>query len=149
MATDEAIRELEAGVGTLRRRTVEIVVTARSSQTPVVASAAGVPGLTARTLQLVGDGVDGKELAVSVGREPENSAEGKPDPKEPRRVGWMKARRAEIVTGGATLGSAGALLPAMVVHGSAQLALATGAGALLGVVAGRVADLMSRGKKAP
>lgn len=149
MATDEAIRELEAGVGTLRRRTVEIVVTARSSQTPVVASAAGVAGLTARTLQLVGDGVDGKELAVSVGREPENSAEGKPDSKEPRRVGWMKARRAEIVTGGATLGSAGALLPAMVVHGSAQLALATGAGALLGVVAGRVADLMSRGKKAP
>lgn len=149
MATDEAIRELEAGVGTLRRRTVEIVVTARSSQTPVVASAAGVPGLTARTLQLDGDGVDGKELAVSVGREPESSAEGKPDPKEPRRVGWMKARRAEIVTGGATLGSAGALLPAMVVHGSAQLALATGAGALLGVVAGRVADLMSRGKKAP
>ncbi len=148
MATDETIRRLEPGVGALRRRPIKIVVTVRSSQIPVAASPvdANLEHLaTPRQLGARHNG--GQEVEFPEGRELKASPEGL-DPSHPRRLGWIKAHRTDLVTGGATLGSAGTLLPAMVTHGSAQLALATGAGALLSLVVTNIGDRVRRGREA-
>ncbi len=137
------------GVGVLLHKPVEIVVTDRSSRIPVVASPASANEENLEPQRHLDTGGIGNQHAEALaGREVDVGDEGQSDSIQRRRLGRFQSHRATLVTGGATLGAAGTLLPAMVVHGSAQLALATGAGALLGLVVTRVADLATRGKKA-
>lgn len=135
------------GVEVLLRKPVEIVVTDRSPEIPVVATPAdGHEEHLEPQRRLDVSGI-AQNVVAYARRELDVGAGDQLDSIHRRRLDWMQSHRSTLVTGGATLGAEGTLLPAMVLHGSAQLALATGAGALLGLVVTRVADLVTRGKK--